>query len=242
MHWVLTVTNEPVDVFLLRGPFFQRSVSEKLRGKTVILNFPDSRRTGATDEASVRDSILFITAPHELAALSHREDRRDILRSLLRAAHVNRRPLIIRVHPMEKTSLYEGLIRELQRELRVHVDVSYSQGTGAEEALSRSCVAVLYWSTMFLDCLRHGIPIVSFGWHWFPNQAQYENEKIFNFARDLEHLEELLKTGVEGDLPVRRSDLQEFLAPTLPEDISTFFREIWDSRKSHQSGACQSIA
>ncbi|MFZ0734777.1 MAG: hypothetical protein WAM79_20840 [Candidatus Sulfotelmatobacter sp.] len=242
MHWVLAVTNEPVDVFLLRGPFFQRSVSEKLRSKTVILNIPDTTGTPPAAEPSGRENILFITAPYELAALSHRDDRRDILRSLLRAAHANRCPLIVRVHPMEKISFYQGIVRELQQDLGFQVDVSYSQGPGAEQILLRSCVAVLYSSTMFLDCLRRGIPIVSFGWHWFPNQKQYEKEEIFNFARDLEHLEKLLNRGIEGGLPVRHSGLEQFLAPTPPEEISTFFREVWDSRKDLQTGACQSIA
>lgn len=242
MHWVLSVTDEPVDVFLLRGPFFQRSISQKLRSKSIILNFSTPGETGTAAKPSTRDSILFISAPYELAALAHRADRRDILRSLLRAAHTNRRPLIIRVHPMEKISLYEGIVKDLQQELGFRVEVSYSQGLGAEDVLSRSCVAILYSSTMFLDCLRHGIPIVSFGWHWFPNQKQYEQEQIFNFARNLSHLEDLIKRGVDGDLPLRRSGLEQFLAPTRPEDISNVFQELWDSRKAHQTGPCQSIA
>ena len=41
MHWTYAVTDQPVDVFLLRGPFFQRTVNEKLRRKTVVHNFPE---------------------------------------------------------------------------------------------------------------------------------------------------------------------------------------------------------
>lgn len=241
MHWVLSVTDEPIDVFLLRGPFFQRSISEKLRSKSVILNFSAPSETAAA-APSVRDSILFISAPYELAALAHPEDRRDILRALLRAAHASSRPLIIRVHPMENISRYEAIVKDLQQELGFQVEVSYSQGLGAEDVLSRSCVAILYSSTMFLDCLRHGIPIVSFGWHWFANQKQYEQEQIFNFARNLSHLEDLIKRGVDGNLPVRRSGLEQFLAPTRPEEIASFFQEIWDSRKAQETGSCQSIA
>jgi len=242
MHWVLAVMDEPVDVFLLRGPFFQRSISEELRRKTVILNFPGSAGTTAAEKPLGRTCILFITAPMEITELYHHEGKRDILRSLIRVAHDRRRPLIIRVHPMEKISSYQRMAAELQQELGVHVDVSYSQGPGAEEILSRSCVAALYASTMFLDCLRHGIPIVSFGWHWFANQKQYESEEIFNSARDLVHLEALLKKGVDGDLPVRRSGLEQFLAHTRPDEIANFFREVWDSRKSASVRANHSVA
>lgn len=242
MHWVLAVTDEPIDVFLLRGPFFQRSISEKLRSKTVVLNFSAPKGATITEGRSERRSILFISAPMEITELYHPEGTRDVLRSSLRVAHANGRPLIVRVHPMEKISRYVGLVGELQQELGVQIDVSYSQGPGAEEVLSRSCVAALYSSTMFLDCLRHGIPIVSFGWHWFANQNQYDEEQIFNSARDLAHFEALLQRGIEGELPVRRSGLEQFLAPTQPEEISKFFSEIWDSRKAQNSGACQSIA
>jgi len=242
MHWVLAVTDEPIDVFLLRGPFFQRSVSEKLRNKTVVLNFTEPSRATLAEARSARSSILFISAPMEITELYHPEGTRDVLRSSIRVAYAKRRPLIIRVHPMEKISRYARLVAELQQELGVQIEVSYSQGPGAEEALSRSCVAALYSSTMFLDCLRHGIPIVSFGWHWFPNQKQYEQEEIFNSARDLAHYEELLARGIDGNLPVRRSGLEEFLAPTKPEEISSFFREIWMSRKAQNTAACQSIA
>lgn len=242
MHWVLAVTDEPIDFFLLRGPFFQRSISEKLRNKTVVLNYTEPRRATLAEAPSARSSILFISAPMEITELYHPEGTRDVLRSSIRVAHAKRRPLIIRVHPMEKVSRYARLVGELQQELGVQIEVSYSQGPGAEEVLSRSCVAALYSSTMFLDCLRHGIPIVSFGWYWFPNQKQYEQEEIFNSARDLAHYEELLARGIDGNLPVRRSGLEEFLAPTQPEEISSFFREIWTSRKAQNAAACQSIA
>jgi hypothetical protein len=85
---------------------------------------------------------------------------------------------------------------------------------------------------MFLDCLRHGIPIVSFGWHWFPNKRQFEAEGIFQFASDLSSFESLVRRGVEGKLPVRRERLEEFLAPSQPHALADFFQQIWDERRS----------
>jgi hypothetical protein len=89
---------------------------------------------------------------------------------------------------------------------------------------------------MFLDCLRHGIPIVSFGWHWFPNKRQFEEEGIFNFASDLKKLAELVREGIEGRLPQRRAGLTEFMASSQPEETSRLFREIWNARRSAGSG------
>ena len=232
MHWTFAVTDEPVDVFLVRGPFFQRSVNEKLRRKMVVHNYPEPGATASPQKNSERKDILFITTPYNVPALFHREDLRDILRSLLRVAHSTRRRLVIRVHPNETISAYEQAVAELQQELRLQAEIGYSQGPGADEVFARACVAVLHFSTMFLDCLRHGIPIVSFGWHWILNKRQFEEERIFHFASDLRHFETLIREGIKGNLPARHDGLEEFLAPCQPQALAKFFQQIWDERRS----------
>ena len=232
MHWTYAVTDEPVDIFLLRGRFFQRVVNDRLRRKTVVQNVPEAPPSSTQPSSSVRDSILFITAPYNVPEFFHLQDLRDILRSLLRVSHRMRRPLVMRVHPTETIDSYRQLVGELERDLGFNSEVSYSQGSGAEEVLARASVAVLFFSTMFLDCLRHGIPIVSFGWHWFPNKGRFLEESLFNFASTLSHLEALVAEGVEGRLPRRREGLEEFLAASHPEEIAKLFQEIWNNRTS----------
>ena len=143
---------------------------------------------------------------------------------------------MIRVHPLETISAYQQAIFELEQELGSKADVDYSQGPGVEEVLEQACVAVLHFSTMFLDCLRHDIPIVSFDWHWFPNKEQFEAEGIFNLASDLRSFEALVQQGIDGALPRRRSELQDFLAPSEPHELESFFRDIWERRRSAAKG------
>jgi hypothetical protein len=231
MHWTYAVTDEPVDTFLLRGPFFQRSLNERLRRKTGVHNFPEPT-TSSTRAANNRNDILFITTPYDVPALFHPEDLRDILRSLLRVAHATDRRLVIRVHPMENVSDYQEAVLELQKDLGLPAEVCYSQGPGADQVFACACVAVLHFSTMFLDCLRYGIPIVSFDWHWFPNKRQYEQEGIFHLAKDLHDFEGLLRQGIEANLHVRIDELEEFLALSQPEELSRLFRQIWEERRS----------
>jgi|SRR4051794_1033437 hypothetical protein len=231
MHWVYSVTDQPVDVFVVRGPFFERMLSEKLRRKTVVRNFPEPQHADTPSRDGHRDSILFITTPYDVPAMFHIEDRQDILRAVLRAAEAARRPVIVRVHPLEKVSDYKESIERLKLELGLRVEVSYSQGSEVERALGKSCVAILHFSTMFLDCLRHGIPIVSFAWHWFPNKSHFEKEQIFQFARDLQDLEALIVQGASGRLPIRCSSLEQFLANTTAAEISTLFQEVRRSGK-----------
>jgi hypothetical protein len=232
MHWTYAVTDEPVDLFLLRGPFFQRAVNEKLRRKTVLQNFPEPITAPAAQAGHPRSDILFITTPYDVPELFHPRDLHDILRSLVRMAAAARRRLVVRVHPIEKISTYEHAIKELKKELSVVLDVAYSQGPNVEEVLSRTCVAVLHFSTMFLDCLRHGIPIVSFDWHWFPNKRQFQEEGIFHLARDLRDFENLLQQGIAGVLPARKDGLEEFLAPSHPEELKALLKQVWDERQA----------
>jgi hypothetical protein len=77
---------------------------------------------------------------------------------------------------------------------------------------------------------------VSFGWHWFPNKSQFERENIFQFADDLRGLEQLVRQGVEGKLPVRRDGLAEFMAASDHDELANFFKRIWDARRRDQDG------
>jgi hypothetical protein len=230
MHWVYAVADQPVTTFLLRGKFFQRCINQKLQRKSIICNYPQENRVTVDTGANSRRNILFITTPYDVPALFHPADLREILACLLRACHACNRQLVIRVHPLEKISFYQRLVQELQQASGVHTEVAYSQGPGVEDILARSCVAVLSFSTMFLDCLRHGIPIISFAWHWFPNKSHFEDENIFNFAGSLRELEELVHKGVAGQLGSRRDGLEAFMAPTPAEEISRLLAELWQSR------------
>lgn len=231
MHWVYGVADQPVTHFLIRGSFFQNLVNENLRKRMILCNYPQQTAPTSQQDSS-RAGLLFITMPYRVAPLFHEADLHDILSCLLRVSQRYQRPLFIRVHPAERISFYQKLVSEIQEELGFRCEVIYSQGSGAEDLLARSCVAVLYFSTMFLDCLRHSIPIVSPGWHWFPNKKHFREAKVFNFASDLRQLEELVGNGVDGRLPSRTGSLGEFLASTPPQEISRVLNDIWQSRPS----------
>jgi len=74
-----------------------------------------------------------------------------------------------------------------------------------DSLLANTAVAVTYSSTVFLDCLRHGIPIISFDWHDFAYKSLIEEHNVFHFARDLADLESLaIQIGRNSALAVNR--------------------------------------
>jgi hypothetical protein len=230
MHWVYGVADQPVTAFLSRGEFFRRVINDRLRRKTFICNYPQEHQAIVQARAEERRDVLFVTTPYDVPALFHAAELREILARLLRVCANCRRRLVIRVHPLEKITFYQDLVQELQQASGNHPEVVYSQGPGMEEILQRSCVAILYFSTVFLECLRHGISIISLGWHWFPNKRHFEEEGIFNFAASLDSLEALIQKGIAGQLPSRRDGLETFLAPTKPEEICGLLAELRESR------------
>ena len=71
---------------------------------------------------------------------------------------------------------------------------------------------MIYSSTAFLDCLRHSVPIVSFGWHDFSYKKNLERYQVFYFAENLQQLHSLVNDGVVGLLAPFRGNLVPFLA------------------------------
>lgn len=228
MHWVYGVADQPVTTFLLRGEFFRRVINPRLRSKSIICNY-DQHEEASSESGGERSDVLFITTPYDVPALFHPAELREVLGRVMSVCESCRRRLLIRVHPVENIGFYQRLVNELQRAGK-QVEVLYSQGPGVDGALRRCCVAILHFSTMFIDCLRQGIPIISFDWHWFPNKRHYAEEKIFNLASSLADLEELLRKGIAGQLRSRRDGLETFSAPTKPEEVSRVLLDFWHSR------------
>lgn len=211
-------TEHSADVLVVRGEFWRKFVSEKSRERCVVLNCesPEANTAGAPGR-----ELLFVTTDYTYHRLFHLEDLVDILRECVRVAAQLDRTLLIRIHPRESTALYRQILERLSSE-GFNANLEFSQGPELDRAISRSAVAVLYSSTVFLDCLRLGVPIVSFDWHDFAYKEQLKQYGVFNFAENLKHLNDLLVDGLTNRLkPATNYD--DFLAPTSVEAIHAFF-------------------
>ena len=126
---------------------------------------------------------------------------------------------------MEQIGYYRNIVEKLCLELTLHAEIEYSQWQGLDAVLSNTAVAVTYSSTVFLDCLRRGIPILSFDWHDFAYKSLIEQHGVFHFAKDLADLERLAGEALAGGLATK-SDYERFLAPTSQQEISEFFQSL----------------
>lgn len=206
----------PVDHYVVRGAFWREFLAPLPRGRSKVLE-PSSSASPVHGGATSRDAILFLTAPYRAAAFLHTTDLDDILRAVLAVATEVGRELIIRVHPTEEVGLYERKISQWIQTGGLQATVTYSQGAGLDDLLGRAAVAVTYCSTVFLDCLRHRVPIVSFDWHDFSYKRQIEAHGVFHFANDLAGLSRLIERSLQGDLPAYAQSTKPFLADTSDE-------------------------
>lgn len=206
----------PVDHYVVRGAFWREFLAETPRSRAKVLD-PPRGDNGASEVAASREAILFLTAPYELLEFQHKTDLDDIMGVLLSVAAEQERELIVRVHPLENIGYYRDRIYRMMRNDGGSIRLTYSQGPGLGDLLGRSAVAVTYGSTVFLDCLRHRVPIISFAWHDFSYKQQIEEHGVFHFAEDLADFARLLEKSLHGELPAYSQNTKPFLADTPPE-------------------------
>lgn len=219
---------QPCDALVVRGPFWKEFVVEPMRERTQILN-ASSATDARVAQPGHRDAILFVSSIESALPTTHPSETESLIRCLLECAQREERKLIIRVHPRESLEHYRKITREEMRSLPAEVNVEFSQGAGLDETVQRSAVAVMYSSTIFLDCLRHGVPIVSLDWLEFSYKALLEKHGVFHFAKNLAELQQLVSKGVRGELPVR-SSFEDFLANTPEAELRKFFQDTLEAR------------
>lgn len=205
----------PADHYVVRGTFWRDFLSRAAARRAVVLNPPAGNSDPATTPRG-RD-ILFLTAPYHLQWLFHESDLDDILRALAGAAAARECALVVRVHPLEDVGSYRRRIDSLLG--GGAPAIRFSQGGPIDADLDSAAVAVTFSSTVFLDCLRRRIPVVSFAWHDFSYKAQVEGLGVFHFARNLSHLRDLAESAIEGRLPAYDGGAEPFLAATSGDEV-----------------------
>jgi hypothetical protein len=208
----------PADHYVVRGAFWRDFLAPPVRPRALVLNPPEPNPATPQQSAS-RCSILFLTSPYSMQEFWNDADLDDILRSLVATAASERVELVIRVHPLEQVSEYRVRLKTLFGKTLDGVDVTFSQGPGLHSVLSRAAVAVTYSSTVFLDCIKLGVPIVGFDWHHFSYKRQIKEHGVFHFAQNLAHLRELLTEALRGTLQGYRGTIEPFLAKSSAEEI-----------------------
>ncbi len=228
VHPYYRVLDQPVDHFLVRGDFFRECLGDALKRKAMVLDVPDW--TPPSQNGQRGSDILFITSPVEVEARADFREVGEIVSILLKTASECGARLVIRVHPTESVARYRAIVDNITTTVDPKPTVLFSHQTPMAPVLETAAVVVLYHSTVFLECLAAGVPMVSPGWHDFPFKDRYVEENVFNFADDLGDLEKMVVKGLHGELKPRSQKLPRFLRPTHGDEVREFFGSIAGAR------------
>ncbi len=119
--------------------------------------------------------------------------------------------LTVRAHPLENPADLLGRWR------RHHGDLpppwSVSQREPLRDVLARTDVAILFRSTVMLECLASGIPMIIPRWPWFTWQERLEDIRGVHLAADFDDLLATALAWIRDPPPMDRRQTRGFLRP-----------------------------
>ena len=201
----------PVDYYLLRGQFWYERISPHARKNALIMSPRDEAKSIAIQKSNV---IILITTPLHLRYISIDVDFKSIFETLLHTVAEIGMQLIIRVHPMEKISTYKKQVKALSRDASHQRAITYSQYDPLDPLLKKAAAAVMFGSTVFMDCIRLNVPIISFAWYDFAIKNKISQYQIFNFAKDLADFKNLIHQASRRELQIHTKDAHFILHDT----------------------------
>ncbi len=227
-------SDHPVDYYIVRGKFFYDRLSQFSKKRAVIFN--PTHHVDDTYVTSKKKFIVFLTLPTQVLTPAVEVDIKSVLQTLLQTISTTSMELVIRVHPLEKIIDYKLLVDSILKNTMYKCNIHYHQGNGLHELLKNTAAVVMLHSTVFLDCLKHQVPIISFNWHQFGWKETIKPYEIFFFAENLSHLAALILQAHQGKLILKKQTSAFFLAeiarPVFFNELKKMLRITMDNEST----------
>ncbi|OGT37993.1 MAG: hypothetical protein A3F11_03215 [Gammaproteobacteria bacterium RIFCSPHIGHO2_12_FULL_37_14] len=208
----------PVDHFIVRGKFFYERLSGPSQKRALLLNPPMTVEQGRQHSPS---TIVFITTPLHFRHVALEVDQDSILRSLIDTVSRSSKKLIVRVHPLERMMNYKNKIDKLLKDSSNDLEIIYSQYDNLDGLLSQAAAVVTFGSTVFLNCIKHQVPIIGFDWVDFGLKNDLKAYGIFYFSKNLADFSRLVNMACCGELNIDLDNSDHFLVDSSAEDIKS---------------------
>lgn len=165
------------DRFLVWGEFWKRAVNPREQAKVAVNNpgFEIGKTTYSTSN-DTKPRVTFFTAPTNIALFWNPSVALWETMTLLTDLHTRGHSITVRVHPADRIEVYRRVLP---------TDVSFSKGGALEAVLNQTDVALMAFSTVFLNCLASGIPVIGTGWYPFIWQMPLNAGGYMRFADSL---------------------------------------------------------
>ncbi len=197
------------DRLLVWGGLWRQLANPSERRRVEVVN-PGLEMAGPRTEPKAGGRrIAFFTAPPSLFPMWNRDAVLSEVVLLLARLLEHRARVTVRLHPMDRvetwSSAWSRWIGPVPSGLR------FQKGGSLEPLLADTDVAIMFSSTVFLNCLASGIPVISLGWYPFMWRRELEAEGLVHYADDPEEV--LALVSDLGRAPPAPTGIDRVLAP-----------------------------
>ncbi len=228
MHGVLggyLYTRTPVisDGFVVCGEFWRNLWPEEQRNKIAVFN-PAGHIAGVEKKRSEMRRLTFFSWPLHLAGFYNPS---EIMEGLIRIFHrlieEGLCEITVRAHPLENPSHFTDRWKTLYGALPAGLHVGKHEPL--DSILEKTDVALMFRSTVMLNCMMCGIPVVMPGWIDYGWNAALNETDCIYLADDFDDLEERLARWLENPPVVSSADMGRFVR-TGGEGGEEFFSKV----------------
>jgi len=209
LHRYFAVSPILSDRFLVWGSFWRNVLRAGETGNVEIVN-PDfdvvPLDRDVTKSASRR--VTFLTTPLHLGVFWNPEATLREIAELVKGFIKRGHPVMMRIHPSDRVELWERFLRTAIGSLPS--SLRFSKEDALESVLRETDVAIMFFSTVFLDCLASGIPVIGLGWYPHIWKKPLGKMGAVHFANSVQEALDLAETLEAA--PSQRHLIHEFLA------------------------------
>jgi len=215
MHGVLSgylYTQTPIlsDRLVVYGDFWRNLWREDQREKILVYN-PKGCFREVKKLLSPKRRLTFFSWPLLLASFYNSFELMDgFIRIFSRVLSQGDYEVMVRAHPLENPSDFK---RRWQRLIgALPAELSIGKYEPLPQVLARTDVALMFRSTVMLNCLASGIPIVMPGWINFGWNPALSNTPGIYLATDFPDLEERIREWLDCPPLVDKKVAEQFIA------------------------------
>lgn len=171
--------------FLVWDEFWQGVVSSEGRGRVEVFN-PNPIPAAKRSQSPAAKALTFFSTPPQVVLWWNPSVVAWEVVTMLDSLMARGNEVILRAHPMDELERYAQVWMEKDGKLPSGLELN--KGTPLEPLLERTGNAVMFFSTVLMDCAAHGIPVFGIGWYPTLYRAQIEAMGAIEYKDSIESL------------------------------------------------------
>src|SRR5262249_48025480 len=142
-----------------------------------------------------RPRVTLVTAPLDVLPFWNPQQAAREAAIVVSRLHRRGFSATVRVHPRDRIVDWQAAFARAGS--AVAADIEFENAPPLEQVLAKTDVALMFSSTVFLDCVARGIPVVSLGWYPGQWRQALERTRAIQFARSIEQAVTLVESSAD---------------------------------------------